>query len=1124
MWRLAPLGAALWTASFSSLGFAQPPCEPSVARLVSAQGVVEARADAASAWKSAALNDILCPGYMVRVGVQSRAALLLSNDTILRLDQHTTLTLSGVENGEISWLDLISGVVHFISRVPRALTVKTPFVNAAVEGTEFVVTVAGNEASVTVFEGRVWAENEAGRLVLDSGQTAVAQAGQAPVARVVVRPRDAVQWALYYPPIFDRRLAQAPAFTKSFEAYYAGDVAGAIAALDVPGVTTDARLLVHRAALRLVVGRVEEARADIARAQALDPRNVHALAVRSIIALVQNEKDRALALAREAVTLDPQSTPALLALSYAQQASFNIESATDSAEQALIADPDDTYARARLAELRLSLGDLDGALAAAQRAVETDARSARAHTVLGFAHLTRIDIAEARHAFEQAIERDSADPLPRLGLGLTKIRKGKLEAGRREIEIAASLDPNNALVRSYLGKAYYEEKRDPLATAQLDVAKLLDPKDPTPFFYDAIRKQSVNRPVEALEDIQKSVELNDNRAVYRSRLLLDQDEAARNASQARIYSDLGFGQRALLEGWKSVNTDPSNHSGHRLLADTYAALPRHEIARVSELLQSQLLQPLNTTPIQPQLGVADLGILSGTGPSTPSFTEFNPLYTRDGVGVQFDGVAGSNNTLGEDLIVSGIHNQVSYSVGQFHYETEGFRENNDLTQNISNAFMQTSLSPATSLQAEYRYQETKHGDLALTFDPEAFDPNQRNERKNSTGRLGFRHKPSVTTNIIASVIYQDSNLKSSSNRFRDLGGGVTEDALEISTIDSEGYTTELQFLGNTPVFNYVVGAGHFEEERLDTFLSRTVTTIPGIITIIDDPPAAREDVDSRYTNAYLYSYIKLPHQVTLILGTSNDDLTSSDFERDRLNPKYGFMWTSQYGTMVRAAYFKGLARPLNAEQTIEPTQVAGFNQLFDDLPGTKTRRYGLAVEQRITPAVFSGIELSWRDLEVPVIEVGTNRDTIVGRDQQLHRAYLYWTPTRRLALSADYFFEKQEGAFFDPLKLVTRRFPMALNYFWPNGIYFGAIGTYVSQQSNSQFERRTGHETFWVLDAAVGYRLPRRRGIIELVVKNLLDEQFRYSDRDAASLVRDPRGPVFVPERQVFAKFTLSFR
>ncbi len=161
------------------------------------------------------------------------------------------------------------------------------------------------------------------------------------------------------------------------------------------------------------------------------------------------------------------------------------------------------------------------------------------------------------------------------------------------IEIAASLDPNNSIVRSYLGKAYYEEKRSELAEREYAIAKELDPKDPTPWFYDAIPKQTTNRPVEALQDMEKAIELNDNRAVYRSRLLLDADLAARSASLARIYSDLGFQQLALVEGWKSVNTDPTNFSAHRFLADSYSVLPRHEIARVSELLQSQLLQPIN---------------------------------------------------------------------------------------------------------------------------------------------------------------------------------------------------------------------------------------------------------------------------------------------------------------------------------------------------------------------------------------------------------------------------------------------------------------------------------------------------------------------------------------------------
>ena len=207
-------------------------------------------------------------------------------------------------------------------------------------------------------------------------------------------------------------------------------------------------------------------------------------------------------------------------------------------------------------------------------------------------------------------------------------------------------------------------------------------------------------------NFREAIELNDNRAVYRSRLLLDADLAARSASLARIYSDLGFQQRALVEGWKSVNTDPADFSGHRFLADTYAVLPRHEIARVSELLVSQLLQPLNITPIQPRLAESNLFAISGGGPADLSFNEFNPLFNRNRFALQASGIVGENNTWGEEVVVSGIYNKASFSVGQYHNETDGFRENAFLKDNIYDAFLQYSLLPSTSVQGEFRYRDT----------------------------------------------------------------------------------------------------------------------------------------------------------------------------------------------------------------------------------------------------------------------------------------------------------------------------------------------------------------------------------------------------------------------------------
>ena len=182
-------------------------------------------------------------------------------------------------------------------------------------------------------------------------------------------------------------------------------------------------------------------------------------------------------------------------------------------------DPQNGLAWARLAEMWLSLGDPNQALEAAKTAAKLSPKLARPQTVLGFALLAEVRISEAKSTFEHAISLESNDPLARLGLGLAKIRAGNLEDGRRDLEIAVALNPDDALLRSYLGKAYFEERRDESAVREYDVSKRLDPKDPTPWFYDAIRKQTVNRPVEALQDFEKAISLNDNRAVYRSRLL-----------------------------------------------------------------------------------------------------------------------------------------------------------------------------------------------------------------------------------------------------------------------------------------------------------------------------------------------------------------------------------------------------------------------------------------------------------------------------------------------------------------------------------------------------------------------------------------------------------------------------
>jgi hypothetical protein len=169
--------------------------------------------------------------------------------------------------------------------------------------------------------------------------------------------------------------------------------------------------------------------------------------------------------------------------------------------------------------------------------------------------------------------------------------------------------------------------------------------------------QSENRPVEALRDTETSIELNDNRAVYRSRELLDQDQAARGTSLARIYNDLGFGQLGINEATKSLSLDPANAGAHRFLSDVYLTQPRHEIARVSELLQAQLLQDININPVQPSLSVTNLNIITSGGPARPGFNEFTPLFERNQAQLKATGLIGNQETYGGEVVVSGLYDR-----------------------------------------------------------------------------------------------------------------------------------------------------------------------------------------------------------------------------------------------------------------------------------------------------------------------------------------------------------------------------------------------------------------------------------------------------------------------------------
>jgi len=1101
-------------------------CSPVAGELISAQGLVEYREGAT--WQQASPGEYLCDRDAVRTGANSRAAIRLSDDAVLRLDENTTLVLTHVapEPEESSLLQLVFGAIQSFSRRPQSLEVDTPYINATIEGTEFALRVTGTEGMLTVVEGLVRASNQLGSIEVASGGGAVASEGTAPQSLIIARPRDAVTWGLYYPPTLSLSGAGVADTSLLAEAVrLAGENRADAAIASLRAAEPSTRIRLYEAALLLSVGRADEAKDALDAVLAAEPDNGTALAQSAVIDIVQNNRAEALSKAERAVASSPDQAAPYIALSLAQQADFRLEAARDTLLTATEAVPDSALVWARLSEIWLTLGYRNRSGEAADRALQLDPNLERAHVMKGFAALTEYRTDAAKEAFDQAIALDQADPMPRLGLGLALIRDGELEAGRSEIDAAVALDSSRSLLRSYLGKAYFEEDRNPLAVEQFEIAKELDPKDPTPYLYDAIRLQTENRPGEALAAIQDSIARNDNRAVYRGRLQLDQDAAARGASLGRIYEDLGFITLGMREATGSQDLDPSNAAAHRFLADIYRSQRRREIARVSELTRAQLLQDVGLNPVQPSMTETNLNLVSRGGPANAGFNEFNSLFASDGVRFTGSGSIGNHDTFGGEAALALQDDNVSISFGGFEFATDGFRDNFDATHSVYDLFAQWAVTPEFNVQAEIRHRESNFGDLDLNFDPDIFRPAFDLDFEETSARLGARFSPDPHNDTLFSLIYVDSEVV----EFDEFAPGFG------STFNAagDGWQGEMQHIYQMENFSLTVGGSHSEFN--DQQAIELMFPFPPFAFTI--PPAP---VDFTETRVYGYGSIELPvpeglGDVTLTLGGSytsyQEDNQAAVFVVDfnEFSPKAGVTWDLTDDLTFRAAYLEVVKPPLVTNRTIEPTQVAGFNQFYDDFNGTDATLYGAGVDYQISDRLFVGAEATWRELDIQFFEFDSVART--KWRERTQRAYLNFLPHSRVPVSIEFVHDEFEANSsllttdtITPRDVETFSVPVTVNYFDPSGFFAGVTGTYVHQKvdrENPAFA--DGTSSFFNLDAAIGYRFPNQRGSATLQVQNLLDNNFKYQDDGFREISNTGATGPFFPDLGVLARLTVNF-
>jgi hypothetical protein len=139
------------------------------------------------------------------------------------------------------------------------------------------------------------------------------------------------------------------------------------------------------------------------------------------------------------------------------------------------------------------------------------------------------------------------------------------------------------------------------------------------------------------------------------------------------------------------------------------------------------------------------------------------------------------------------------------------------------------------------------------------------------------------------------------------------------------------------------------------------------------------------------------------------------------------------------------------------------------------------------------------------------------------RAYVQWAPVRWASATVEYEYERLRQD--DPFggRIVdsrTRRLPVGVSFFGPAGTFLRLRATGVDQEGQFPDVMTNvlvpGSDRFWVADATIGYRLPKRLGIVSVEGRNLFDKRFNYQDTD-------PANPRIAPERLVLIRVTLAY-
>jgi len=1137
-------------------------------------GRVEVSPAGQADWKPLTVGQVLKPGDRVRTGDHSQLTLMFPGNDPVRFRELSRFQIQASPAAKPKYrVNLLQGMLYLLHRgKPTDYDFSTPTASAAIRGTEFNLEVdpATGRTVLTMFDGTVELSNPQGLVTATSGHQAIAEAGQPPRASPMLEVSAAIQWCLYYPAILDPpELGLTPQeeqlLDASLSAYRQGDLLQAVANYPAGRQPAGVAETIYFAGLLLADGRVEQTESVLNGLGAAPAQPPQAAPVQSLIDALRQLITTARGKPWQR-SQPPRSATEWMAESYYQQSRSHLPEALDAARQATAKAPQFGYAWERVAELEFSFGRITEAQPGLQRSLGLAPRNAQAHALAGFLLAARNKISQAIGAFDQAIELDGALVNAWLGRGLCRIRKGDLAGGRADLQIAAVMEPQRAVLRSYLAKAYGEEDDYKRADKEIQRAKELDPQDPTAWLYSALLNEQKNRINRAVQDLNTSTELNNNRQVYRSRLLLDQDRAVRNANLARLYADAGLEDIAVREASRAVAVDYANSAAHLFLANSYDVARQ---ANPSDLRFESVA--LNEHLLASLMGPADGRLLA----QPVSQQEYTRLFERDYFGLSTSTEYLSRGAWDQYGSLYGTFGNSSYAFESDYHWDPGDAPYHDLETKFFSAKFKQMITEHDGLFLQIFDVRQNSGDIAQRYDPNLALPDVRtSEKQEPTVLAGLDHQwdPANRTLLLGS-------------RFSD----------SLTYLSAHGSTYLLQEIFGNPVgflatdltqaYKNRLTADSFELQHINVY--SCLQTIAGVrfqdstyrlsnVQTINVGNAAGNEIyfgqqgavitnqsfrlHAQRVSPYLYEHWKVANSLTLIGGISYDDqeqprnltfapISDAHQSKNRVSPKAALIWAPSSRFAARSAWSRSLAgEGLDQSVRLEPTQLAGFIQAYRGLipaslggtiDGSRLETADLSLEYRFPTRTYVALagQLLRSEIEHDVGVFQRDLSTSAGPGIQTEENLRY--QERSLEFTADQLLGDWFGVglrYRASEARLKRRFPdlgpalfptdgerskgllhtLSLDGLFrhPTGFFAGGQALWWAQELGDSLAG-IPKDDFWQFNLFAGYRSPRRHVELTVGVLNLGGRDYRIHPINLYTEL--PR------ERTFFTRLQLNF-